>query len=473
MFFIPAFIVIPLLITSMVFFASISIERAEQRKRKVLLILSIVANILPLAFFKYFNFLSANIGILARVFHWNPTLPSINIVLPLGLSFQTFQSLAYLIEVYRGNYKAEKHFGKLATYILFFPLQMAGPIERPGNLLHQLRGNYEFDYKRVTDGMKLMVWGFFKKLVIADRLAYLVNPVYDHPQNFTGPMLLIATIGFAYQIYCDFSGYTDIAIGAARVMGFNLLPNFRTPYNAKSISEFWQRWHISLSTWLRDYIFLPVTYSASRFLGDLKWFSGKPEYIGYVIGTISTMFIAGLWHGANYTFILWGLIMGFYMIIAILTRKIRAKMCRLSRLNKRRTLHGAIRIIITFSLICFAWIFFRANTIDDAFYVCSHLFSGFDLGQFEIISSQLLATLGTNLQLKIMLPSLTGFHVLGLMVVQIVLLELIQVVERRGNLIRKISLQKLWLRWSIYYAAILFILLFGVFEQSKFIYFQF
>jgi len=246
--FIPAYILILATTIGIDYAAGLWLERTTGNARRALLIVSIVATCAVLFVFKYFNFFIDSFVASARAFGWDVDGPAVSIILPIGLSFHTFQSLSYVIEVYNRRQKAECDFITYATYVMFFPQLVAGPIERPQNLLHQFHEIHSFDYERITSGLKRMAWGFFKKLVIADRLALYVNDVYASPQNFNGLQLTIATVFFAYQIYCDFSGYSDIAIGSARVLGFRLMENFRTPYHSASISEFWRRWHISLSS---------------------------------------------------------------------------------------------------------------------------------------------------------------------------------------------------------------------------------
>lgn len=247
MFFIPAYILILFITIFIDYFAGIWIEKStNQGKKKTYLILSIISTCLFLFIFKYFNFFTDNFNGIAQLIHWNYSLKTMAIILPIGLSFHTFQSLSYVIEVYNGNQKAEKHFGIYSLYVMFYPQLVAGPIERPQNLLHQFYEKHEFDYVRVSNGLKLMAWGLFKKVVIADRLSVFVNQVYNNPYDYKGLSLVVATIFFTFQIYCDFSGYSDIAIGSAQVMGFKLMDNFNRPYFSKSISEFWKRWHISL-----------------------------------------------------------------------------------------------------------------------------------------------------------------------------------------------------------------------------------
>ena len=312
--FVPLFIAILAFTIGVDYFAGLAIERNEGSRRKFFLVASIIANVGVLAVFKYWDFLNGNLTSLFGSIGIEYHLPKLNewtffgflpagMVLPIGLSFHTFQSLSYTIEVYRKHQKAEHRFGVFALYVMFYPQLVAGPIERPANLLNQLNAQEgagirsHFDYDRVVWGLKQMLWGFFKKLVIADRCAQIVNIAYADPQNYNGWALLLATYLFAFQIYCDFSGYTDIALGAARVMGFDLMVNFRTPYRSTSISEFWSRWHISLSSWFRDYLYIPL--GGNRVV---KW---RWYYNLFIVFLVS-----GLWHGANWTFIIWGSIHG-------------------------------------------------------------------------------------------------------------------------------------------------------------------
>lgn len=257
--FIPVYILILLFTIIIDYVAGMLIENAEGVRRKCFLILSIIANVGVLAVFKYYNFFADNINSLLQGLHINAhPIPFLTILLPLGLSFHTFQAMSYTIEVYRGNQKAEKHFGIYALYVMFYPQLVAGPIERPQNLLHQFREKHYFEPGRVTDGLRLMLWGMFKKVVIADRIAVLTGPVFNDPHNYPPITLFLAVIMFSFQIFCDFSGYSDIAIGSAKVMGFTLMRNFDWPYKAQSISEFWKCWHISLSTWFRDYLYISL-----------------------------------------------------------------------------------------------------------------------------------------------------------------------------------------------------------------------
>src|SRR5215467_859612 len=347
--FIPAYIAILGITILIDYCAGIWLEKTkDDRTRRLLLLLSIVATCSVLFVFKYFYFVVDNTRWLAGIFGWSLTGPSIRIILPIGLSFHTSQSLSYVIQVFRGRQKAERNFLTYATYVMFFPQLVAGPIERPQNLLHQFYERHDFDYVRVTSGLKRMAWGFFKKLVVADRLALYVNDVYAAPRNFNGLQLTVATVFFAYQIYCDFSGYSDIAIGAAQVLGFKLMENFKTPYYSRSVSEFWHRWHISLSTWFRDYLYIPL--GGSRW--GMRW---------WILAILITFVVSGLWHGANWTFVIWGALNGFYLLFGSATKRWRDRAFGLFGLHKETFVRQAIMLTSTFVLTSVGWIVFRAR----------------------------------------------------------------------------------------------------------------
>ena len=354
MFFKPVYILILFFTIIIDYFAGILLEDEKNGQRKKLwLIMSLIANIGVLAVFKYYNFLNSNISGVCSFFGASNHIPYLNILLPIGLSFHTFQAMSYTIEVYRGNQKAERHFGIYSLYVMYYPQLVAGPIERPQNMLHQFYEKHYFDYVNVVEGLRLMLWGMFKKVVVADRLAIFVNSVYDHPKDFHGFQTILATAFFSFQIFCDFSGYSDIALGSAQVMGFKLMVNFNRPYFSKSISEFWKRWHISLSTWFRDYLY--ISLGGNRVSKLRSYFN---QFIVFLI--------SGLWHGANWTFVIWGSLHGAYLIIGRFTYQFRAKLGSKSGLGKVLQLNSLIQIITTFTLAAFAWIFFRAATLSDA-----------------------------------------------------------------------------------------------------------
>ena len=447
--FIPAYIAILGLTVLIDYFAALWIEtpRISVAKKKIVLITSILSTCFVLFVFKYFDFFNTNFAAIAQLFGWNYSIAALKVILPIGLSFHTFQSLSYVIEVYRGNQKAERHFGIYALYVMFYPQLVAGPIERPQNLLHQFYAIHTFDYRRVTDGLKLMLWGMFKKIVIADRLAIAVNQVYGSPHDYTGCPLIVATVFFAFQIYCDFSGYSDIAIGAAQVMGFRLMDNFNRPYFSKSIAEFWKRWHISLSTWFRDYMYIP--------LGGKRVKLWRWQFNIFI-----TFLISGFWHGANWTYIVWGAINGFYLISSLWTQNFRKIVCRAICIDKFPVLHMYLRTCITFSLICIAWIFFRANNIQDAWYILTHLFQGMHCG-WKPIGCYRVLQMGL------------GRYDLIVAIISIGFMESIHAVQRHGSIRCMFAEKPIWFRWSVYYALVFGITFFGVFEKRQFIYFQF
>jgi len=444
--FMPVYILILFYTILVDYTAGWQIERSHGGRRWWFLVLSIIANLGVLIVFKYFNFFNANLTSLASFLHWNYPIQNLAILLPLGLSFHTFQSLSYTIEVYRGRQKAERHLGIFALYVMFYPQLVAGPIERPMHLLPQLHHHYTFDYQRVTDGLRRMVWGFFKKIVIADRLAVIVNMVYNEPSEFSGLTWVLATYFFAFQIYCDFSGYSDIAIGAAHVMGYNLSQNFHRPYFARSISEFWQRWHISLSTWFRDYLYIPL---GGNRVAQWRW------YYNLMI----VFLVSGLWHGANWTFIVWGALHGFYMLGEIWTSRLRARLAAQLRLDQYPWLYKSLQILLTFHLVAFAWIFFRANSMADALYIVKQFTVPAMLQSLPGFAYQVTKTFG---ELELAYCFIFILLLLGI--------EGWQSINQDRPLIQP---KPIWLRWALYYAAIFSIMIFGAHNSSQFIYFQF
>ena len=450
--FIPAYLLILLLTIIVDYIAGILIDKASGAKRKLILVISIVTNVGILVVFKYWNFAASNLTLLAQSLHWNYGIPALQMILPIGLSFHTFQAMSYTIEVYRSQQKPERHFGIYALYVMFYPQLVAGPIERPQNLLHQFYERHTFDYHRVTNGLKLMAWGLFKKVVIADRLAIAVNQVYGEPTNHQGITLIIATIFFAFQIYCDFSGYSDIAIGAAEVMGFKLMTNFNRPYISKSISEFWSRWHISLSTWFRDYVYIPL---GGNRVPAPRWY----------FNLLFTFLLSGLWHGAGWTFIVWGGLNGAYLVCSLATRDVRAKVAQALGLVDRPVLHKLWSVALTFSLICFSWIFFRAASLVDAIEIIKRSAIGLvHLASFQISFAEI--------RTYVLALGLTKTD-LFIVVAAVAILETVHVLQREGDIREVVSRLPQWGRWSVYYGLTLMIIFFGVFSQSAFIYFQF
>jgi alginate O-acetyltransferase complex protein AlgI len=435
--FIPVYILILAFTIVIDYFAGIWLEKTTGEKRKYFLIVSLISNIGVLAIFKYYNFLNNNISNLLNSIGYRNIVPNLNLILPIGLSFHTFQAMSYTIEVYRGNQKAEHKFGIYALYVMFYPQLVAGPIERPQNLIHQFYEKHFFEYKRVVEGLKLMLWGFFMKIVIADRLAIYVNAVYNNAEQHTGITLLLATVFFAFQIYCDFAGYSNIAIGAAKVMGFKLMTNFNRPYFSKSISEFWKRWHISLSSWFKDYFY--ISLGGNR-VSVPRWY----------FNLLFVFIISGLWHGANWTFVIWGALNGFYLVFAILTQNIRRQLNHTFLIDRVPLVLKWLQITITFFLGCFAWIFFRADTADKAFLIIHKIFTF--QGPLYLDS-----------------PSQIIYGLFG-----IVFLLLIECkMEFYKGSFSLFNNPNVVVRNLSYTFLILLILLFGVFDGGQFIYFQF
>ncbi len=446
MVFVPIYILILGFTIVIDYFVGILLEKTHGKRKKFYLIASLIANIGVLAVFKYFNFFNENLSALLNWLDVQNPVPFLSIILPIGLSFHTFQAMSYTIEVYRGKQKAEKNFGIYALYVMFYPQLVAGPIERPQNLILQFYQEHHFDYQRVTEGLKLIAWGLFKKMVIADRLAILVNHVYANAYTSDGSVLLLATIFFSFQIYCDFSGYSDIAIGAARVMGINLMKNFDRPYFSKSIHEFWKRWHISLSTWFRDYLY----YS----LGG-----NRVSNFRIYFNLFFVFLVSGFWHGANWTFIIWGALHGFYLIAARMFNPFTKKL----NFQKFPNLNKFINVAITFVLVTFAWIFFRAESVSKAIYIITHLFNiDFQAVMFN------LSYHATTLSMFGITKTEIIFAIFFL-----ILMEIVHFQQRNKSMQKWVSHQHPILRWSLYLGIVLTIILFGKFGSQSFIYFQF
>ncbi|MFC1677254.1 MBOAT family O-acyltransferase [Planctomycetota bacterium] len=443
----PAYIILIIISTLIDYYCGLGMGKAsDNKKRKLYLILSLCSNLGLLFTFKYLNFFGWTVKCFLGYSQVEAAAPILNVLLPVGISFYTFQKLSYIIDVYRRNIAPEKRLGIFALYVSFFPQLVAGPIERSTRLIPQFDNRVKFNYNCVASGLKLMLWGMFKKVVIADNLSQFVEPVYSNPASFAGPSFVIATVFFAFQIYCDFSGYTDIAIGSARVLGFDLMKNFNRPYFARSITEFWRRWHISLSTWFRDYLYIPLGGNRVR---------PTRNYINLFIVFV----LCGLWHGANWTFVIWGTLHGLYLVFEKLTSGRRASLAKNLSLEKIGPLLKVLQVLITFALVCFAWIFFRAKNLDDAWYIVTHLLSGWD--------SVLIAH---DLQPVLILGSYK-FFVTTLILIG--LMETVHLIQRKGSVMEILNQKPIWLRWSVYYLLVIGIMLLGNFNSQEFIYFQF
>jgi D-alanyl-lipoteichoic acid acyltransferase DltB (MBOAT superfamily) len=446
--FVPKYILVLFFLITLDYFLAKAIENGGKKKHFYFL-LSIVSNLGTLFVFKYVNFFNENITLLAHAIHWNYSLEALHLILPLGLSFHIFQSLAYIIEVYKGRYTAERKYLTYALYVLFFPQLVAGPIERPAELLPQLSSPRSFEYAKTISGLRLMLWGFFKKIVIANNLALLVTFVYGRADAADASMLLIAIVAFSFQLYADFSGYSDIAVGSARMLGIDLVQNFRQPYFSRSVGEFWRRWHISLSSWFRDYVYYPLAWKGG---GNILWLYGA---------VIITFLLTGVWHGAGWNFVVMGLYFGLVIALEQHTQKWRTNF--FTKVPIPKALHSFFQIITTFSIVSIAWVFFRAESIGQACTILRRLISQWSSNAFAFLHcTDYCAVYSLGLSKRS----------LALVGVSIGILLYVEYIQQSGK-----PLPSLWqrrsIRWSAYYALGLWILVVGYFAPLTFIYFQF
>lgn len=422
--------------------------------RKWILAACLIVNIGILFFFKYFDFfLDSCNKVLAKV-GIQAVESSFSVLLPVGISFYTFQALGYIIDVYRGNIEAEKNPLRYALFVSFFPQLVAGPIERSENLLKQVREVDKmkiWNYENVTNGLTLMVWGLFIKMVIADRVAILVDTVFDGVYLYGTVALVAGALGFALQIYCDFMGYSTIAVGAAKVMGFTLMENFDTPYLATSISDFWRRWHISLSTWFRDYVYIPL--GGNRCSKIRKYFN-----------LMVTFGISGLWHGANWTYVFWGFLHGAYQVVGDITKPFREKLWKKTNTKTESFSFKLAQVVTTFVLVDIAWIFFKANSIGIAMDYCKRMFTKWD--PWSLFNGEIY-----NLGLDRF-----EFNVLIVATVALLLVDFIRYCKKQ-MITEFLQEQCIWFRWGVIFALIFATIIYGMygiqFESSQFIYFQF
>lgn len=433
------YIVLILFTTVISYFAAILLERFNDNKtlKKCILALTLLSCLGVLFTFKYFNFFSHTFTDFMRLFAIELHPVTLRFLLPVGISFYTFQTLSYVIDVYRENIKPERHFGYYAAFVSFFPQLVAGPIERTNNLLPQIKAHHEFNYEQAAYGLKLMAWGFFKKIIIADCVAKYSDRVFNNVYNYKGFALVLAAFFFTIQIYCDFSGYSDIARGCAKLFGIELMQNFKSPYFSSSIKEFWSRWHISLSTWFRDYVYIP--------LGGSK-VSRSRHYINLMI----TFMISGLWHGANLTFIIWGAFHGLVQVI----EKIFAHYSH----NEN---HHALRVFITFVFALFSWIFFRANNYRDAVYIFTNLFSGItDIKAYFITNGYDCLEIHNFIALRILFTLL--------------ILAVWDYLSLRHDVIQSLtSCKNFFARYAFYFVIVTVLILLNSSGSIQFVYFQF
>ncbi|MBO5451657.1 MAG: MBOAT family protein [Lachnospiraceae bacterium] len=439
--------------TIVTYLGGLCIEKRKE-KRKWIVAGVVLINLSILFFFKYFDFFLGNVNRILSLFGANSLQKGFDILLPVGISFYTFQALGYTIDVYRGTIKAEKNFLKYALFVSFFPQLVAGPIERSGNLLRQINRVEQiklWNYRRITEGAVLMLWGYFLKMVIADRVSIVVDQVYDSYWMYGSVEIIIASVLFAIQIYCDFASYSQIAIGAAKIMGFELMENFNTPYFASSIRDFWRRWHISLSTWLRDYVYIPLGGSRC---------SKVRKYLNLLL----TFLISGLWHGANWTYVVWGMIHGIYQIVEDATESVRDKLVLKLHIMTNNFSYRFGQILVTFVLTDFAWIFFRANYLSDACQMIGRIVTKWNPW---VLFDGSVYNLGLNI---------TEVHILLVALIVLFLVDLVRY-KKQVTLDMFLSTQNLWFRFAVIFGLLFFILIYGEygpgFSAKQFIYFQF
>jgi D-alanyl-lipoteichoic acid acyltransferase DltB (MBOAT superfamily) len=439
-------------VTVISFAAGLLINRSTDRRRKQLILtLGAVLSSAPLFITKYLNFSLGIIEDALNVLHQAVEIPGLDILLPIGISFYTFQALSYLFDVYNEVIEPEKNLGRYALYLAFFPKLISGPIERGGSLLPQIFDPKPFDYQRLLDGLVRIGWGFFKKLIVADRLGVIVDAVYKTPGDFHSPVALIAVFAYSLQIYIDFSAYCDIAIGAAKILGIDLMENFNTPYFAVSITDFWRRWHISLTSWLRDYIFTPLNFATRR----------KRAKVYQYINIMLVFLVSGLWHGANYTFVIWGLLHGLYQVIEAATQKFRNNFVKRFSINRESFGHRFLQIVGTFLLVTFTWIFFRAKNIHAAAQIFRSIFA---LKGFTTAAGWSLSAIDLSQANLVILAC-------GL-----ALLIVFEVVGQKRDLIHELNNRPLAVRWLVYLTLIFAVIIFGyfgVYTAESFIYARF
>lgn len=417
------------------YLCAILTEKNREHKKLILTITLIVC--LGILFvFKYFNFFFESINyLLGNKLH----SISLNLLLPVGISFYTFQTLSYCIDVYRGDIKAEKHFGYYATFVSFFPQLVAGPIERPDNLLPQLRKEKEFDYNKAVYGLKLMTVGFFKKIVVADNLAYYVDLVYNDLPYYQGFALVLAAFFFTIQIYCDFSGYSDIAKGSAKLLNIDLMDNFKTPYFSTTIKEFWSRWHISLSSWFKDYVYIPLG-------------GNRCSKLRHYFNLLATFLVSGLWHGANITFVIWGGIHGLLQILE--------DIFHIKKNTKTYSFSWFIKVSLIFILMSITWVFFRASNLHDALYIFRHMYDGITNLRSYIVSG--LYSFGVKAP-----------YLLTMLAIYLIPLFIIDYINVKYDTLTILNNKPMAIRYLAYFVLLLMILLLHYVGEVNFIYFQF
>ncbi len=446
------FLTLLFLISASNYLIAILIQKNDQKGRKLLFYMGLMINIGTLIVFKYFNFFINGFVHLISLFGVKVNFPNFNIILPIGISFYIFLSISYIIDVYQHKLDAVRDFFSLSLTFSFFPIVLAGPVHRPISLLPQILKRRIFNCDQATDGLRQILWGLFMKIVLADNCAIYVNAIFSDYSKFSGSTLLIGIFLFTIQIYADFGGYSNIAIGIGKLLGFNIITNFAYPYFSRDIKEFWKRWNISLTTWFRDYVFLPIAYFVSRRIKSDHFYLIKTEYLIYTIGITATWILTGLWHGANYTFIIWGIIQGFFLVLYHVGARLRKRLLKRLKLSNTNNIFRFVETGFTFCIIMLSWIFFRAVSIEDAARYISVMFSSsiFTIPKF---------------------PGRRETLVIILLTVFFIIIEWLG--KKQQYAIAQLGITwKRPLRWAVYYVIICCIFYF-VGKEYQFIYFQF
>lgn len=432
----PSYALLLLCVTIVSYIISISINRSQARKKKRILTIGIIFSILPLVIFKYLNFINDSVFTILNDIGVRIEIPKFNLLLPVGISFFTFKAISYMVDVYKGKTMVEKNLGIYALYIAFFVDLAAGPIDRAEKLIPQLKAKHSFVPENVVKGLRMMLWGYFMKVMIADRITLYVDPIFNNLNNHSGLSVLVAAILFSIQIYCDFGGYSFIAIGCGKVMGFDLMMNFERPYMATCVTDFWRRWHISLSTWFRDYVYIP--------LGGNRCSKGR-----HIFNLLVTFTVSGLWHGANWTFVIWGFLNGLFQVIGKEMKNLKTNTRRFFKLSENSQIAYWWNITVTFVLMTVAWTFFKANSVEDAFKAVSMMFK--PIGHLYLPQISLLVYI----------------------IIGCTILFFCDIIQEKKGKHPMLENKYIGIRFLSYIFLTIMILAVGVFDGGQFIYFQF
>lgn len=450
----PQYLILLIVLTLLTYFTGIFMEKGTPKAKKCCMVVCLIVSLGILCVFKYSGFVIDSINDILTGLHMQPVAAVFNPILPVGISFYTFQAVGYMLDVYRGNGKAERNIAKYALFVSFFPNILSGPIERGKNILPQIDGLKDqklWDYDRITSGAVLMLWGYFQKMVIADRVALLVNEVYDNYRIHGAVAIIVATLFFSVQVYCDFASYSNMAIGAARIMGIDLMRNFETPYFAKSVGEFWRRWHISLSTWFKDYLYIPLG-------------GNRCSKIRHYFNLMVVFLVSGLWHGASWGYVVWGALHGAYQVIGIQTKALRNRIAEKLQFKTESFSYKLMQVGMTFSMVGFAWIFFRAEDVGQAGGMISRLFTRWDPWT---LFDESVYTWGLERK---------EFWIAVFAVMVLLVVDLVRRIKKQ-DIIQMLNTQCIWFRWGLYLLLLFAVVILGyygpTYDPQAFLYFAF